>query len=46
MFSGYQNKKQYSIFQKVKNRSVSTNQYSILSKDNVTIVKQSTSKLR
>ena len=41
-----QNKKQFQITQKIKNRSISTNQYSFISSQNPSILKQSTSKNR
>lgn len=39
-----QNKKQFQITHKIKNRSISTNQYSFLSSKNPSMLKQSTTK--
>ncbi len=41
-----QNKRQFQISQKIKNRSISTNQYSILSSHNNSTLKQPSSKIR
>jgi hypothetical protein len=46
IISGYNNKKQFYVYQKAKNRSVSMNQYSFLYKENSSILKQTAPKLR